>query len=247
MNRRRVDSSEKENMKRFSVFNLRQVRGRLLSGVLAGLLCLGSAGCSEGREESRDPKIPKDYKVVAGTELCGGNAISVEASRALELITGESRFEASAEEYTIARAADDVVNAYPDLNVGRQDICGVYTPIGKPSFEIKISWDASPSPPTGSPASKFTELRMGERTVAAADKAMVFFSCRGTRLPDSLGLAHLIVMVQHWAVPREFEGDVKALKDADATVAQSVALAMAKELRCEGNGGLPEKPVLDPV
>lgn len=234
-------------MKRFSAFNLRPVRGRLLSGVLAGLLCLGSAACSGGQKEGGNPKVPKDYKVVAGTELCGGDAISVEASRALELITGMSRFEASTEKYTVARAAEDIVDAYPDLNVGRRDICGVYPPIGKPGFEIRISWGASSSPPTGSPASKFTELKMGERTVAAADKAMVFFSCRGARLPDSLGLAHLIIMVERWAIPRESEENVKALKDAYATVAHSVALAMAKELRCQKNGGLPERPVLEPV
>ncbi|MER7219494.1 MULTISPECIES: hypothetical protein [Streptomyces] len=38
-----------------------------------------------------------------------------------------------------------------------------------------------------------------------------------------------------------------ALKDAYATVAHSFSLAMAKKLRCEKNGGLPAKPVLDPA
>ncbi|MGW8982277.1 hypothetical protein ACWGQ9_06445 [Streptomyces parvus] len=35
--------------------------------------------------------------------------------------------------------------------------------------------------------------------------------------------------------------------DAYATVVHSFALAMAKELRCENDGGLEPRPVLDPV
>ncbi|MFD6323134.1 hypothetical protein ACFWOL_09740 [Streptomyces sp. NPDC058442] len=192
------------------------------------------------------PKTPKDYKVVAGTQLCGGKAVSADASRALKVITGTSRFEASGEEYTVAQAAADIVEAYPDTT-GTEDVCRVYTPIGTPDFDLRITWSLEDSAPTGPSAPNFTRLKMGERAVAAADKAYVFFACRGTRLPDSLGLAHIVIGVEHWAVPREPEGDVEALKDAYATVAHSVSLAMAKELRCEKNGGLPERPVLDPA
>ncbi|WP_416518298.1 hypothetical protein [Streptomyces achromogenes] len=48
-------------------------------------------------------------------------------------------------------------------------------------------------------------------------------------------------------MPKPPEGDIKALKNAYATVAHSFSLAMAKELRCEKNGGLPAKPVLIPA
>ncbi|GGW20663.1 hypothetical protein GCM10018980_44240 [Streptomyces capoamus] len=46
-------------------------------------------------------------------------------------------------------------------------------------------------------------------------------------------------------MPKPPEGDVEALVDAYATVAHSFSLAMAEELRCEKNGGLPAKPVLN--
>ncbi|MGW5970763.1 hypothetical protein [Streptomyces sp. NPDC055186] len=172
--------------------------------------------------------------------------MSADASRALKVITGTSRFEASAEEYTVAQAAADIVEAYPDTTVTK-DVCRVYTPIGTPDFDLRITWNLTDDAPTGPSAPNFTRLKMGERAVAAADKAYVFFACRGTRLPDSLGLAHIVIGVEHWDVWREPEGDVEALKDAYATVAHSVSLAMAKELRCEKNGGLPERPVLDPA
>lgn len=47
-------------------------------------------------------------------------------------------------------------------------------------------------------------------------------------------------------MPTDPEGAPDALKDAYATVAHSFSLAMAKELGCEDNAGLPETPDLTP-
>ncbi|WP_328562987.1 hypothetical protein [Streptomyces coelicoflavus] len=127
------------------------------------------------------------------------------------------------------------------------DICRIYTPLGTPGFDLRVTWSQVDPDATGSPASKFTALKMGERTLAAADKAVVQFGCKGGKVAGTGQVAHLDVSVEHWATPTEPEGDVKALKDAYATVAHSFALAMAKELGCENNGGLPAKPVLDPA
>ncbi|MCX4505629.1 hypothetical protein ACH4E9_30680 [Streptomyces anulatus] len=52
--------------------------------------------------------------------------------------------------------------------------------------------------------------------------------------------------MERWS-PKEPEGDPQKLKDAYATVAHSVSLSMAKELGCENNGGLQERPPLDPA
>lgn len=230
-----------------TVISRRSVRGGLLAAVVAGSLFFGATGCGGGGEVDGTPKTPKDYKVVAGTQLCGGKAVSADASRALKVITGTSRFEASGEEYTVAQAARALIEAFPVPTVGREDACRVYTPIGTPDFDLRITWRLVDGAPTDPPAPNFTVLKMGERTVAAANKAYVQFACRSERLLRSSRVGHIRIGVEHWAVPREPEGDVEALKDAYATVAHSVSLAMAKELRCEKNGGLPERPVLDPA
>ncbi|MGW3681748.1 hypothetical protein [Streptomyces prasinus] len=172
--------------------------------------------------------------------------MSADASRALKVITGTSRFEASAEEYTVARAAKDLVEAFPAPTLS-EDVCRVYTPIGTPDFDLRISWSLEDGAPTGPSAPEFTELKMGELAVAAVDKAYVFFACKSERLLSSSRVGHIVISVRHWAMPTEPEGDVEALKDAYATVAHSVSLAMAKELRCEKDGGLPAQPVLDPA
>ncbi|OSZ58612.1 hypothetical protein OQI_20725 [Streptomyces pharetrae CZA14] len=172
--------------------------------------------------------------------------MSADASKALKVITGSSSFEASAEEYTVAHAAVDLALAFGDPKVFRGDICRVYSPIGTPDFELRVTWRWVDGPPTGTPAPKFTELKMGEQALAAADKAYIQFACRSAKLRSS-DAAHLQIGVERWGTPTEPEGDTEALKDAYATVAHSFSLAMAKELGCEKNGGLPEKPVLDPA
>ncbi|MDQ0686644.1 hypothetical protein QFZ56_005607 [Streptomyces achromogenes] len=220
----------------------RSVRGGFLSAAMAGSLFLGATGC--GGDGDGDG-LPKDYKVVAGTQLCGGKAVSADASRALKVITGSSRFEASAKKYTIAQAAADLVWAFPGPTV-MEDVCRVYKPIGTSDYDLRITWDLGDSAPTGISAPKYTVLKMGELAVAAADKAYVYFACQSDRFSSTAG-THIVIGVERWMMPKPPEGNVEALKDAYATVAHSFALAMAKELRCEKNGGLPERSVLDPA
>ncbi|WP_081235713.1 hypothetical protein [Streptomyces viridosporus] len=224
-----------------TVISRRPVPVGLLATAVAGLLCLGATGCGgDGDEEAAD-------KAVAGTQLCGGDAVSAQASKALKVITGSSRFGTTAEKSTVARAATDLVEAFPIATGGRDDVCRIYTADGTPDFAIRVTWGLVDGPPTGTPAPDFTVLKMGERTLAAANRASVRFACRSDRFPNSTNAAHVAIGVERWGMPREPEGDVEALKDAYATVAHSVSLAMAKELGCEKNGGLPARPVLDPA
>ncbi|MFJ8732859.1 hypothetical protein [Streptomyces bauhiniae] len=227
-----------------TVISRRSVRGGLLAAAVAGSLLLVATGCGGGGDEDG---TPQDYKVVAGTQLCGGNAMSADAAKALKVITGSSRFEASAKNYTVAQAASDLAESFYDPAKYRGDACRVYTPRGTPDFDLRITWRRNDVAPTGAPDPKFTVLKMGERTLAAADMAHVQFACESDKLSGAPGVAHIDIGVEHWAVPKEPEGNVKALKNAYATVAHSFSLAMAKELRCDKNGGLPAEPVLDPA
>jgi hypothetical protein len=223
------------------VINRRPVRVGLLATAVASLLYLGATGCGgDGDEEAAD-------KALAGTQLCGGDAVSAKASKALKVITGSSRFGTTAEKSTVARAARDLVEAFPVATGGRDDVCRIYTADGTPDFAIRVTWGLEDGPPTGTPAPDFTVLDMGERTLAAANRASVRFACRSDRFPNSTNAAHVAIGVERWGMPTESEGNVEALKDAYATVAHSFSLAMAKELRCEKNGGLPARPVLDPA
>ncbi|MFE6287440.1 hypothetical protein [Streptomyces sp. NPDC057877] len=175
--------------------------------------------------------------------------MSAEASKALEVITGTSRFGTTAAKSTVAQAATVLATSWPvpTTGTGRGDICRVYTAADEVDFPLRVTWRLVDGPPTGAPAPNFTVLKMGEETLAAVDKAYVQFACRSGKLGGLTTDVHVVIGVEHWDVPKEPEGDAKALKDAYATVAHSFSLAMAKELRCEENGGLPAKPVLEPA
>jgi len=206
-------------------------------------LFVGAVGCGGGGGDEDEAREGKD-KTVAGTELCGGKAVSDEASRALKVITGESRFGASAEEETTERAAAALAKTFPAPTDGKQDLCRVFTP----DFELRVSWRLMEGPPTKEAVHpKFTALAMGEETLTAADTAYVQFACTSGKLSDATREGHVRVLAERWGMPTEPEGDVEALKDAYATVAHSFSLAVAKELGCEKDGGLPAQPVLDPA
>ncbi|MGW6713963.1 hypothetical protein [Streptomyces sp. MCL20-2] len=97
----------------------------------------------------------------------------------------------------------------------------------------------------GEPASKFRVLPRGHRALAAPDVAFIQFACRSEKLPGSTP-AHIDIGVERWS-PEGPEGDPEKLTDAYATVAHSFAFAMAKELRCENDGGRKPRPVRNPA
>ncbi|MEV3931654.1 hypothetical protein [Streptomyces sp. NPDC049944] len=204
----------------------------------------GAVGCGEDEksraQEAWEQSVPPE-------RLCGGAAVSARAGKALELIAGSSRFEASGRTSTVADAAQDLSDQFTSSFTGHGDVCRIFTPVGVPDVvPLEITWRLSGSAPEGGPGSRYTELEMGELAGTAPDRAFVTFACRSAELPG-VAPAHVDLHVNFGAVPAEPEGDVEALVDAYATVAHSFALAMAKELGCADDGGLEAQPSLDPA
>lgn len=212
----------------------------LVGATITVLLSVAAVGCTDG--ESADAAHERS---TGATELCGGTAISAEAADALKVITGSSRFEDSDDKSTVAYAARSLSDAYASPAADDGDICHVYAIDSVPSDRLEVTWELTDGRPVRDLASKFTVLRMGERALAAVDAGSVQFVCRNPKLQGSQP-AHIDIGVERWS-PEDPEGDPEKLRDAYATVAHSFALAMAKELRCEHDGGLEPRPVLDPA
>ncbi|WST30426.1 hypothetical protein OG379_15360 [Streptomyces sp. NBC_01166] len=204
------------------------------------MLLAGVVGC--GEEKSRAEEAWEQS--VSPDRLCGGAAVSARAGEALEMITGSSRFEASGRTSTVADAAKDLSDQFTSSVTGHGDVCRVFTPVGVPDVDLRITWRLSGSAPKGGLDPRYTALDMGELAGTAPDRAFVTFACRSGKLPGAAP-AHVDVHVNYGALPTEPEGDAEALKDAYATVAHSFALAMAKELTCENDGGLEPRPTFD--
>lgn len=223
------------------VINQQVGRGGCLVVAVVGSLVLGATGCGGGGDEAGKP----GDTAVAGTRLCGGGAVTAGAAQALQVIMRSSRFEASDDRSTVARAAQDLSEGAGVSGTGDGDVCRIYTPVGTAEAELRITWRRSGSVPESDPAPKFTVLPMGERALTATDGAFLRFVCRSAKLTGA-GPAHVDIGVERGGVPATPEGDPGELKDAYATVAHSFSLAMAKELDCEDDAGLPEKPELRP-
>ncbi|GGY97006.1 hypothetical protein [Streptomyces nitrosporeus] len=221
----------------------RGARRGLLGTVVAGCLVLTAAGCG-GEGDAAERKTTG--RTVAAGQLCGGGAVSAEAAGALEAITGSDRFEATGEESTVAAAARALTGRGTSSAAGNGDVCRIHAPEGTPEDELRITWQLSDSALEATPAPKFTVLEMGERTLAAPDSAYITFACRSGKLPGA-DPDRIEIGVEHGGMPREPEGDTGALEDAHVAVAHSFALAMAKELGCGKDGGLPARPSLDPA
>ncbi|WP_204116899.1 hypothetical protein [Streptomyces sp. CS147] len=212
----------------------------LVGAVIAVSLAAGAVGCTDGESVGAAP----DYST-GPTELCGGNAVSAEAGKALKVITGASRFEGSGPDGTVAFAAKWLSEGYDSPAADDGDICRIYAKSSAAGDRLEATWELVWGPPKGEPAAEFKVLPMGERALAAPDAGSIQFACRSEKLPGSTP-AHIDIGVERWS-PKDPEGDPEKLTDAYATVVHSFALAMAKELRCENDGGLEPRPVLDPV
>lgn len=210
---------------------------RLLCAAVAGSLALLATGCGD------DPE-GKAADIVTADRLCGGGAVTKGAAKAVEVITGETRFEASGEMSDIAVAAKELTREAVPAAYGYGDICRLYPEA--PVDELRVTWRLSNMPPKRPAASEFTILPMGEKAGAAHDTAFVTFPCSHEEHPLARP-DYISIWVSATGMPTEPEGDVRPQKNAYVTVAHSFALAMAKELGCEDNGGLKPKPSLIPA
>ncbi|MEV8344700.1 hypothetical protein [Streptomyces niveus] len=205
---------------------------RLLCAAVAGALSLLASGCSDDPDGK-----PADVSVTAD-KLCGGGVVTKDAAKAIELITGETRFMASGRSSTVTDAAEELTREAITSTNESGDICRIYP--YAPVDELRMRWVLRSNAPTGTPDPKFTRLPMGERAGAAHDTAYVTFAC-GHNQPD-----YISAWAEATGRPTEPEGDEHPLKNAYITLAHSFALALAKELNCEDSAGLKPKPSLIP-
>ncbi|MGW8569272.1 hypothetical protein [Streptomyces niveus] len=211
---------------------------RLLFGAVAGALAFLATGCSDDADGK-----PADVSVTAD-KLCGGGVVTKDGAKALEVITGETRFAASGKYSTVADAAEELTRETMSSAYERGDICRIYP--DAPVNELRIRWELDNIIREGPPHPQFTVLPMGEEAGAAHDKAYVTFACGQKDQPDS-SPDYISAWAQATGRPTKPEGDERPLKNAYATLAHSFALALAKELGCEDNAGLKPEPSLVPA
>lgn len=144
----------------------RRIRRGLSRAVVAAALLAGAVGCGG---DGDDPAKAAREQSVAPERLCGGAAVSAGAGKALKAITGSSRFEASAEKSTVAHAAEEVVGIVsgriPEPVGNKGDVCRIYTPVGTPGYELRVTWRLSNEATGGGHQATLGVYSAGDRRV----------------------------------------------------------------------------------
>ncbi|MDQ1010504.1 hypothetical protein QFZ82_004989 [Streptomyces sp. V4I23] len=201
------------------------------------LLGAGTAACGEEPEE----KSP----YVATNELCDG-LFEGAAAGAVETVMGATSFDRTGPG-GMGRVVESLEEGYAsDRSWSRAtELCelsprgsGGIGGDGKLSFSLYAPGDIG----TGRLAAGERAYGMGTEAEAGPRGARLYFECVSPTFKGSQGRPARV----HGSLRLEgdLEKDSKEHREAGLTVVHAASLAVAKQLKCEDNGGLPEKPVL---
>ncbi|MDQ1008159.1 hypothetical protein QFZ82_002644 [Streptomyces sp. V4I23] len=205
---------------------------------VALLLVAATAAC--GGEEPDDPP-----PYVVASDVCGGAFQEKRASEAVERILGPGPY-ASAGRDAVERVADALRDAFAS---GRSwssatELCPLAPKRSRTLDQGSIAFSIyDPSDVgTGKLPAGARFYAMGKEAVAGPAMAEIYFTCAS---PDLETSADNPLRIQgRLSLGSALNNDSKEHREAGLTVVHAASLAVAEELKCEGNGGLPQKPVL---
>ncbi|MFE4916614.1 hypothetical protein ACFRCX_34515 [Streptomyces sp. NPDC056652] len=216
---------------------------RAAGAVLA--LSLGVSACGGGTED-------EGPRFVGAEKLCAG-ILSGDTARAMETIVGAKTFGRTGND-PLEGTASAIEGFYADSPdgrkyVGSKEFCvfaGSAREAGRLSVNFGI-YRAGDASRTTHSASQYP-YRLGKRALAGFDSSTLYFECVSSQMDGSDELPARINARSRLSGPEGWEvEDTRATREAHLTVLHAAALAVAKELGCENDGGLPEKVVLEPI
>ncbi|MEU0087390.1 hypothetical protein [Streptomyces sp. NPDC006274] len=211
---------------------------------VVAVLCACAAGCGNGSGEEG----PADENTSAAAEICGG-ALSSEAQQALTRLTGSSELR-STDEDDVRSVTETLVAEWKPLSAPpgddvEADLCAVSSNEswgnGPADVRIKFGFSDAETAKGGHEISKaLTPYEMGEHASVGTQYGFLWFSCTSEQLAGSKeNPAYIQTEIRNALEP---DGDAGQLRDANATVLHSAAVALAGQLACDDLGGLEDKP-----
>lgn len=227
---------------------MNKCRAAVPAAVVALLFGTAACGSTDDQDEARETSPQQTSSAV---RLCGG-AISPAARSALSLLTGTSELHPTDSDETPSVAADGLIANWAPMSTpphkrNTVGLCAISTEknLGTGPADVRIDFRLSNADEAKSDreiASSLERYEMGVRASIGSQRAYMWFSCKSDRLSGSEQTpAYLLASVENLRLPK---GQAGALKDANATVVHSAALAVARQLGCEASGGLAPKPAL---
>lgn len=220
----------------------RPTGGRTLA-VAAAVLGVLVAGCGSGQSQDDEPVR------LSASEVCAQGILNADAVRALELLTGASEFDPpkKTDNESMSAVADSMSRGYAAIGASRGDqVCKAVPFDSNNRHDVSVSFEIEhESQRTGeqseSGKGSYWEYDLGRNALAISRQAKLFFDCASTRLA---GLDKAVPVAASVSISQGSKGDEPGLREANLTIVHSAALAMAKELGCKDNGGLPDTLVV---
>ncbi|MFI8502448.1 hypothetical protein ACIGFK_28680 [Streptomyces sp. NPDC085524] len=201
------------------------------------------AGCSG---DGAEPSGPTE---LTAAQVCPGGMLGPDAVRGLEKVTGATVFAPpeNGESKGVPGVADLLVAGYAKAGASLGGPVCKATPLddknrrkASVSFEIQSDLQRT-GEHSESGQGRYWEYDLGRNALAISRQAMLFFDCASTRLG---GLEKVVPVAASVSVSEGSKGDEPELREANLAIVHSAALAMAKELGCKDNGGLPDRLVV---
>ena len=212
------------------------------AAIAVGLL-VGVTACGGG-DDGRKPSP------VGTKELCDG-IFSPAAAKALETNLGVKKSELHSRGDSLDKTAELIVFEVDHFGVNPENptqyqFCSIYTPSRRgdlPALDLTFELVDRSRFDDSSPASSYDTYRMGRWSLASKNRSAIYFECASHKMESTKRTPALI---RTYLFKEEASNDGSNIQEANLTITHAAALALARELECKDNGGLPTEPDLRP-
>jgi hypothetical protein len=216
-------------------------RNAVAAGVAALGLLVGTAACGDSKDHSKPSPL-------SAAQVCD-EALSPAAAE-LEYVTGETEFGQGSSKSRLVSMAGQLADEFERDSSAPWKIynfCLIYSEGSVDLADITFRFELTDNriPRSSEMDPELDLYQIGRHAYAGEKTAAVSFECVSQKLDGSEGEPAIIrsSLRKRW----QPDGAGRKYLDANMTMAHSAALAIAKELGCEGDGGLGAEPDLKPV
>ncbi|MGA5196284.1 hypothetical protein [Streptomyces exfoliatus] len=217
---------------------------RRATASVSTVLALGLLVTACGSDEKQLPRV-------TAAQQCD-DTLSPAAAGALESVLGAKEF-SEAGDGGLERAVNEVIEdqAVAGRPPGHRPMCRVSNAAGT-RYEIRVYFRLYERDDLYDDGTKWSAqgrylYGMGRETSTDNKTARIFVGCSSERLKGSDKQPTPLEGLLEFDKPVKgaYPANTPATREAYLTVLHSVTLAVVKELGCENNAGLPEKPVFE--
>lgn len=192
--------------------------------------------------------MPSEGKLVGAAQLCDGVFRSPSAARALERVTGARGFDPEGTGEGLEGAAETLKGEFEQAGVSKGteiELCSVYASTSSDLDDVSLEFalDGGEFLDSSEHAAELTPYKVGRKALAGSKRASLYFECVSPLLGSRADKA--VILRGEISNRDEPTGDTQQLREANLTLLNAAAFALAGELRCEKQGGLSETPTFD--